>query len=619
MIASVIPALRLPRCLSRFDYTVPDELSQNIRVGQLVTIPFRSGERFGIVQSLRNKRMQKLKNVRSIVFAEPLWHETYLGFIEHVSACHGISEASLVSICLPPLQKRKLPRVTLTAIKKNLPKKAGIPIYHLYHSANERINMVNAVKTGVTLVIVPEVHDIEPLQESLSSFHTVLVWHSGLSPKERFDQWFHIRNNSEASVIIGTRSALFLPFQSLDTIIIDKEHDENHKQWDQNPRFHTKDIGGFLSQTFGAQLHLASFSPSIESYLNVFTGVYKTEKKPKTKKDLWLKNMPEKTPTIVNMRDERRGKNYSLLSETAKDAILHTVNDVVILLHRRGFATSVGCNDCGFLARCEICNSPLVYHESDRSLQCHYCKKKYAFLVSCPNCHAPVVVLRGAGTELAEKDIRHLLGPHKKHDIYRIESDTRVPKIATGSRIIIGTSSALPYVRWDKTDTLVCIDMDKQITLPEYLAVEHAWHEIQTLQFLRHDKSELFLQTTHPEHHLFRSLGEPDRFYRTELSGRQILSYPPYAYLVRYLCHASNALLAKQYAETVNRLLTTEIKTATIAHPLEMQPGYYRGQFWYTIVAKLDRNSWQEELARLNRTLPEYCLVDPNPLSLLSL
>ena len=468
--------------------------------------------------------------------------------------------------------------------------------------------------------------DIEPLAAALSraGHKKISIFHSNLTAKEQFVTWGKARND-EISLMVGTRGAIFLPFFKLNSILVDNEQDENHKHWDQAPRYQAKDVALELARLHSAQLHFMSYSPSFESYYKVYKKIYTlcSEASPITRQSQWLKRKPEiALPRTIDLRDERRAKNYSLFSAAAMDAVSAAEEDVFLFINRLGFATSVGCHDCGFILNCQNCKLPMVYHDSDRQLHCHYCKKMMGMIALCPKCESSAVQLRGAGTELVEKETRRLLANNPTHDIIRIDRDSSSLSPRTGKpAVIIGTEMAMPHIRWGHTSVIIFLDMDKQLGLPEYSAIESAWHTLQRVEYHRRQNSVLLLQTFHPEHPLFRSLIEPDRIYRTELSARKSLLYPPYTYITRYLYGHASPQLAEREATlgygTLQRMLTDAQSKAILLYPIETQPKFFRGKYWYTLVTKLPTDSWREILPKLNLAMPDLWKIDPNPINIL--
>ncbi len=701
--AKIIPLRRLPKDIETFDYSVPEELQDKIRPGQLVTIPFRKSDILGLVLTINpsirsnaprhggegsafnNADAPALKSITSIINESPLLSEVHLNLLLKLSRWYGVSLGTLALWSLPPLKKRKLRAMTLEYLETracqfnpspSIGESAGEVcdsahsstmfqpsiIYHHYANEQEHINSLSFDTSGHTLILVPLVYFIDEVYKLLTpeTREQTLIWHGELSEKEQFDRWVQIRNGKK-KIIIGTRSAVFLPFPKLDRIIIDYEHDENHKHWDQAPRFHVKDIAKELAHILGAELHLMSYTQSCDSYFQVAKGNWQTQ--PVLVRSDRLSQ--SEICHIIDLAAERRAGIFGMVADETKEAIRNAAADVFIYINRLGFSTSADCQKCGFVFTCNNCAFPMTYHDSNRQLSCNYCHTTAPMPKRCTKCGSQLIRLKGIGTEFVEKGVREMIKSKKEnevrvgaqlarrspqaetgsevprhggadapaaitqssitHSIIRIDSlSTPTIKDDNNPRILIGTHMALPFVRWDKTELIVLLGLDQQLSIPEYRASENVWQLIREIQHRSNnqDKSKIIIQTFHPDHLVFKGLNEPDRFYRTELNSRKKLGYPPYRYLVRYFYGDINQERAKKESEkfyaSLKEQLTAGKIDAILTYPIEMQPRYYRGRYWYALVAKLSPDTWQEDLERMNERVPGNWKVDPNPISLLS-
>lgn len=604
----------MPRGMGPFDYLVPETLKKEIKVGQLVKIPLRKSEIFGLVLSLGDMTNVKgLKTVLSIVHSEPIVLDKDLVFFKQCSDLYSVSIGTIAKMSLLPMQKRKLLNISLTPLSSPKRKKGKTYI----RSCKDLSSLDTYIQEQVskhTLILVPEVRYVEHILSILSQEQqkNTAIWHSSLTTKQQFDQWMAIRNK-EKEIVIGTRGAALLPIPELSKIIIYQEQDDNHKHWDQAPRFHTKDIALIQQELNNIDLHLVGTCPSVSSYYDIH--------KHRAEGTLDLAPIDAR---IVNMQDERKGGNYDALAEVIKDALVKTSGDVLFLTHRLGYASSIGCRTCGFVATCPMCKLPYVYHEKKNTLACHYCKTHEQVAKQCPTCASMTMNLRGAGSELIETMVRKVLGSDQNTIILRIDSEQPLSKIEDQGkrRILIGTRMALKHVRWDQTD-LVCItDADTVLHIPEYTAATQIWQEISSIAALQKDDCHLYIQTHTPEHLVFRSLKEPDRFYRSDLNARMAFSYPPYGYLVRYSYGHAKKFQAEHTAERVVDSLRKELTglngKATISDSYQLHPGYFRGRHWFGFMVKLQTDAWGYDLARLNKYIPSQWKIDPNPISLLS-
>ncbi len=614
MIAHIIPIKRVQKHITFFDYLVPEALTQDIRIGQLVSIPLRNTVIFGIVFSLSKKpekQEYEVKEIGAIIHNTPLVSRQYLHIIRILSAWYGLAMGTVLLLALLPMQKRKLKSITL----KNIPpyKKKEKPSSKLldhfsYENKKEHGQKLQKLCKKQTLILVPKKSLMAEVFESLTKEqqkHTAF-WHSDLTKKEQFSTWLKIRNG-EVDNIIGTRSAILLPFFSLKHIVIDYEYDEQHKHWDQTPRFYTKDIALLIQQIYSIPITYSGCSVSLAEFAR---GI--------------LPQKPKETPTIIDMRSQRNNHNYSVFSTTVEEAIITAKDDVFLFLNRRGYATSYGCRDCGFTFSCTSCKLPFIYHEKSNTLQCHYCKTSASIVFTCPKCASSVVKLKGAGTELVETQVRNSLPEKHNHAIVRIDADVNDTTYTDEKkpRILIGTEKALPFIRWDKTQHIVFIHIDQQLVIPEFSAQTHMWHMIQDVLFRKKPTSSFYIQTMNPEHILFQSLADPIRFYTHENTLRKRFNYPPHTYITRYFYGHQNAQKAKEEAENVYHILTQTLtkaqKDIILERPYDMHPKYYRGKYWFCIIARMNNATWKNDLIWLNRYIPRLWRIDPHPISLLS-
>ena len=230
--------------------------------------------------------------------------------------------------------------------------------------------------------------------------------------------------------------------------------------------------------------------------------------------------------------------------------------------------------------------------------------------------------MRGYGTELLEEGVSAELSGERP--VLRIDADTENPAVVRTStqEIIVGTTRALSFARWDKVSDIVVIDIDKQLSWPEYDAEERAWHLLEKLQWLA-PMAKLNIQTYIPDHQLFTFFKTPIEWYKKELAQREAFGYPPTTGIIRLLYsnarpfEASKA--AQEFTSSVNKLLTTEQKLRILDGPAPLSPSFHRGQHWQVAIAKLPREHWLDMGLKLLRYVPKSWQIDPSPRNILSL
>lgn len=615
MIAHIIPIKRMPRTLGLLSYSIPKALEKTIDVGQLVHIPLRQSTIHGLVFSIEDTdREEELKPIEGIVHDTPLLHSVQLECIKTVADMYAISYGSAALLFSPPLQKRKLKKQEWNEAIVATQKTNVATTLSLFTTELERIEILSEVQPG-SLIIVPEIADIPAVVGGLPDTLRILVWNSDLSTKEQFERWFDIRNNAY-DIVVGTRTSLFLPFQTLSHIYLYREEDSSHKSWDQKPLYAVHDLLPLFTHVYGASTTYLTNSPRFDTYYHAAKGTFRTS-------SLTPLHAPITTPQIVNMKDERKSGNYDILSERVLQSVQATTGDILLYINRKGYATAVGCTDCDFISRCDRCGMSHVFYASTKTLRCHYCGTSARVPASCPSCHGTSLLPFGVGTEQVEAYIRQSC-PAIPHTIIRIDSNQEdIPKLPPDTPVLlIGTDKVFPYVRWEQTKLVTMVQVDDQLLYPDFRAMESVWHTIRRINYQLHDTATWYIQTMQPDHLLMRSLSEPERLYRTDLSGRKQFHLPPYGKLVRLSIGKPTEFAAQTEATRVynllSRTLTEQGISARLRAPYTTSPTFYRGRNWYTILVTLETDSWQTDIKQIIELLPGNWRVDISPQSLLS-
>lgn len=623
MIVEVIPARRMPLSLPFLDYSVPEEEKDKIKIGQLVKIPFRNKETFGVVLDLRpsEKPNIKTKSIKEVVFTKPVLSEEQLNFLVDISNFYHVSLGFLLKGNLIPLQVRKIKKIASIEHSASSPiNKPSKPRVYTHKNEEDKIKIIlNIAKSnGQLLILVPELTSITKLTEQLPEniLNRTVCLSSELNDKELFTKWLQVWSG-EKDIVIGTRAALFLPWFNLKNIILTDEGNSNYKSWDMAPRFHTRDAALFLSRHHGAELSIMSHTLSVESYFFAKNKVYNTSD------DLKMQPL-NKTTEIVDMKSQWRGGNYSLMSTDALEELKKTkTGDVVFFLNRRGSASYVGCRDCGNVLQCPNCKLSLTYHQNKNTLNCHYCKFFEPMPTMCKVCNGVNVATHGAGTQLAEELIKKVAEKiADSRPIIRVDGDdNQLQKIKTKEdKIIICTQLAWAHLPWEKIRLFVFLDADTSLFIPEYKTIENLWQQLRDVQYKISPECGFFVQTQHPEHLVFKSLYEPQVFYSEQLAERRVLGYPPYKYMLKLLTgNQKSAIVENEAREMQTRLanLTKDDPEIKILGPLETSPYYHNGQYWQVILVKISYKNYKQTTKLLLAQVPENWKIDPNPNSLI--
>ena len=387
------------------------------------------------------------------------------------------------------------------------------------------------------IVLVPEIaltpQMIERFKGRFGS--NVALFHSKLSDGERFDEWYRVKEG-KASLIIGARSAIFLPAKKLGLIIIDEEHENTYKS-DQNPKYQTKEVAEFISKLKGCKVILGSATPTIESYYRAISGEMKL-----VELNHRIDNRPMPEMKLVDMREELRSGNKSIFSRRLYASMqqkLEKGEQIILFLNRRGFSTFVSCRSCGYVFDCENCDISMTYHKNG-FLVCHYCGKTKKQPNLCPKCGSKYVKFFGAGTERVEEEVRKYL---KNAKILRMDVDTTRAKDshekiynafkAGEADILIGTQMVSKGLDFPNVTLVGILSADMSLNLPDYRAAERSFQIITQVagRAGRGEKEgEVIVQTYTPEHYSLQYAKKYDYedFYEKEFTIRAMMGYPPF-------------------------------------------------------------------------------------------
>ena len=369
------------------------------------------------------------------------------------------------------------------------------------------------------------------------------IYHSRYSDAERVEIWKKQLSASPYEVILGARSAVFLPFQRLGLVIIDEEHEGSFKQQDPAPRYHARSAAIMLASYYGAQTLLGTATPSTESFFNAQTGKYGLVQLQTRYKDIALPEIK-----VVDVKDLRRRKMMNgpfspALLAAVRTALEHG-EQVILFQNRRGFAPMVECHTCGWVPKCDNCDVSLTLHKNMNQLSCHYCGFTYAVPSQCPNCNETNLRGRGYGTEKVE-DLFEQLFPDAK--IARMDLDTTRTKNAYEriiqdfslgkTNVLIGTQMVTKGLDFDKVSVVGILNADAMLNYPDFRAYEQAFTMMAQVSGRAGRKGKrglVLLQTTSPELPVIGQVVRNDyqAFYTDLLEERRLFKYPPFYRLV---------------------------------------------------------------------------------------
>ena len=380
----------------------------------------------------------------------------------------------------------------------------------------------------------------------------VAIFHSSLSEGEKYDEYLKILRG-EVHVVVGTRSAVFVPLKNLGIIIIDEEDSSSYKQ-DNNPRYHARDIAIYRGKYNNIPVILGSATPTLESKARADKGVYKLLR-------LSSRVGNAKLPLIhvVDMEPEMKKRNM-IFSEFLQNKIKEKLakgEQIILLLNRRGFSTYITCSNCGFTYKCPSCDITLTYHKSTNNLICHYCGYQKKRDEMCPECHEASLNYYGLGTEKLEEKIKEFYPTAR---VVRMDQDTTRNKgmherIISDFKdykydILLGTQMISKGLDFPKVTLVGVINADASLNIPDYRSSEVTYSLLSQVSG-RAGRSnmpgEVVIQTFNPDHYVIECVKENnyDKFYLQEMQFRKNLKYPPYYYLV------SIKVIGKNYEEII--------------------------------------------------------------------
>lgn len=392
------------------------------------------------------------------------------------------------------------------------------------------------------------------------------IYHSKYSDAERVEMWNKQLSNAPYEVILGARSAVFLPFQKLGLVIVDEEHETSFKQQDPAPRYHARSAAIVLASMYQAKTLLGTATPSLESYYNAQQGKYGLVTLTTRFKGIQLPQIEVVDTKDLQRRKMMTGPFSPRLLEAVRQA-LHDDRQVILFQNRRGFAPRIECKECGWVPKCANCDVTLTYHKNLNQLSCHYCGFTYSVPVKCPQCGSEKLVSRGYGTEKVEDQVRELF-PEAR--VARMDLDTThtrnayeriIDDFSAGrTNILIGTQMISKGLDFDNVSVVGILDADAMLNYPDFRAYEHAFMMMSQVSGRAGRKGRqglVILQTKSADLPVIDQVVRHDfkSFCTDLLDERSLFHYPPFYHLIYvYLKHTKNEVVETAALEMGSRL-----------------------------------------------------------------
>ena len=463
---------------------------------------------------------------------------------------------------LSPVQQDAYNQIQFSFLKKNVTLLHGVTssgkteIYiHFIRQALEQKQQV--------LYLLPEIALTVQIMERLQRVFgdRLGIYHSKYSDAERVEIWQKQLSGHPYDVILGARSAVFLPFQHLGLVIIDEEHETSYKQQDPAPRYHARSAAIMLAkmrneELFTCKVLLGTATPSLETYHNAKTGKYGLVELFQRYKGIELPEIQVVDIKDLQHRKMMNGPFSPLLLSKVREA-LERGEQAILFQNRRGYAPMIECKQCGWVPHCQHCDVSLTLHRSLNQLTCHYCGNTYQVPSECPNCGCTQLQTRGYGTEKIEAEVRDIF-PEAR--IARMDLDTTRSRqayeriindfSARRTNLLIGTQMISKGLDFDKVSVVGILNADNMLNYPDFRAYEQAFMMMAQVSGRAGRKGKqglVILQTKSPDLPLISQVVHNDypAFYRGLIAERQQFRYPPYYRLVYvYLKHRQETVVA---------------------------------------------------------------------------
>ena len=475
---------------------------------------------------------------------------------------------------------------------------------------------------GDVLMLVPEIALTSQLIERMERIFgsRVTAYHSRLTDRRRTETYMRLNASSGGELVIGARSALWLPLRNLQLVIVDEEHDTGYKQEDPAPRYNARDCAVVLTRLYGCRTLLGSATPSMESYANARSGKYGYTVLTERYGDSRLPQIIISDTLLAARRGERRSHFNKALADRI-DSALEAGGQVMLFQNRRGFAPYVECRSCGWTARCPDCNVTLTLHKGRNSMECHYCGHTEPIPSRCPSCRSAVPEPAGFGTEKIAEEVARMF-PEAR--VVRLDADSVsserayreiIGSFASGrSNIMVGTQMITKGFDFGGVSLVGILNADNLLRNPDFRASERAFQlmtQVAGRAGRREAQGEVVIQTSEPEHPVihFVAAGDYESMAARELAERQAFGYPPYSRIVTLTLRHRSTDTLRRCAE----LLAGELRSRfgrRLLGPVTPPVDRIRNEYIVTMMLKIEHG---RSFARARQLLREAMAAVKGP------
>ena len=473
------------------------------------------------------------------------------------------------SIELTPEQQRAFTEIAASFNNKN------VTLLHGVTSSGKTEIYIKLIRQMLdegkqVLYLLPEIALTTQIINRLQKYfgNDVGVYHSRYNENERVEIWQHVAGTGSQTfkILLGARSAMFLPFNNLGLIIIDEEHDASYKQYDPAPRYNARDAAVFLASMHNAKVLLGSATPAVESFYNASLGKYGYTSLTERFGGLLLPQVK-----LVNLKEEHSKKTmqsiFSSVLIREVEAALATNEQVILFQNRRGFSLHIDCDNCNWIPHCVQCDVSLVYHKKQNQLRCHYCGYTTRIPDKCPDCGHTHLVMKGFGTEKIEEELS-LIFP--KARIARMDLDTTRSRFAHQKLIaafeerkvdiLVGTQMVTKGLDFDNVSLVGILNADSLLSYPDFRAFERGFQlmaQVAGRAGRKNKQGKVMIQAFNPSHPILGMVlhHNYEAMYQSQMIERDKFNYPPFCRIVQLsLRHVSADLINKAADELAKTL-----------------------------------------------------------------
>ncbi|MBU0672475.1 MAG: primosomal protein N' [Candidatus Margulisbacteria bacterium] len=645
-----------------FHYSIPRELVADIKIGHQVLVPFGRRTDLGYVVGFVEKaEVKNVKDILSIASEHPVFTKEQVELAKWLADYYCSFFLTALRLVMPPgtsQREGRRPKIqgqrpeakevkqtqspmtptpeqqaALQAIKQALDQSRPEKylLYGVTGSGKTEVYLqavAHALAKGKSaIVLVPEISLTPQLVERFQARFGdhIAVLHSHLTQKQRRDEWQRIATG-EAKIILGARSAVFAPVKNLGLIVIDEEFETSYKQ-DKSPRYHAREVAGFLAGQHQAVVILGSATPSVETFYKAEQGEYQ--------KLVLAKRIDDRPLPPVEVIDMRRQGRF-LLSKELREELKTTLakgEQAILFINRRGFYTFVMCRACGNPIECPDCAISLSYHSDSQQVLCNRCDYRAAVPSTCPRCNSSSIAYFGIGTQRIENEVAQVF-PQARILRYDTDSVSKRGSHETffaafaehKADVLIGTQMVTKGLDVANVTLVGVVSADTALQLPDFRSAEHTFQlltQVAGRAGRHHLPGKVIIQTYTPEHYAIKTATGHDyeAFYAQEIKHRQELSYPPFARLISLLISGPEASKVEKIAADLGQFLRKRLAKQVLGPASAVIPRL-RGQWRWQILLKgkdlgLLRQAVQETLAKVVVPQEIRVTVDVEPMGLL--